>query len=51
MEQTARFCGMHWEDPIILKGAHRVPEAALDAAAALYRTRVAELIARGGNGS
>jgi len=46
MEQTARFCGMHWEDPIIIKGAHRIPDAALDEAAARYRTRVAELMAQ-----
>lgn len=46
VEQTARFCGMHWEEPVVLHGAHRVARAALDAAAARYRKRL-ELLMSG----
>jgi glutathione-regulated potassium-efflux system ancillary protein KefF len=44
VEQTAVFCGMHWEEPIVMQGAHRVSDAALDAAAATYRARLTGLI-------
>jgi len=45
IEQTARFCGMHWEAPLVLHGAHRVAEALLDAAVARYRERLEQLVA------
>ena len=45
VEQTARFCGMRWEEPIVLHGAHRVPEAALASAAGSYRERLMSLLA------
>jgi glutathione-regulated potassium-efflux system ancillary protein KefF len=44
IEQTARFCGMLWEEPIVLRGAHRVPESTLDEAARGYRARLASLL-------
>ena len=47
VEQTAVFCGMRWEEPLILKGAHRVPEPALKAYAQNYRARVAALVKQG----
>jgi glutathione-regulated potassium-efflux system ancillary protein KefF len=40
VEQTARFCGMHWEEPIVVRGAHRVTDAALAESARSYRERV-----------
>ncbi len=43
IEQTARFCGMHWEEPIIVQGAHRRPEAELVAQAESYRKRLMDL--------
>ena len=45
VEQTARFCGMRWEEPLVVKGAHRVSEGALDELARTYRERLAALIA------
>jgi glutathione-regulated potassium-efflux system ancillary protein KefF len=41
VEQTARFCGMHWEDPLVVYGAHRLPESELARAAGRYRERLA----------
>ena len=29
VEQTARFCGMHWEEPFVVHGSHRITEATL----------------------
>jgi glutathione-regulated potassium-efflux system ancillary protein KefF len=39
IEQTARFCGMHWESPYIVHGANLIDEArlALQAAALVQR--------------
>jgi glutathione-regulated potassium-efflux system ancillary protein KefF len=48
VEQTAVFCGMRWEEPLIVKGAHRVTDAELDELARLYRRRLSALIAEGG---
>jgi glutathione-regulated potassium-efflux system ancillary protein KefF len=42
VEQTALFCGMHWEDP---------PREDLEAAAVTYRDRLLELVARVERGS
>jgi glutathione-regulated potassium-efflux system ancillary protein KefF len=41
MEQTARFCGMNWLQPFVVHGAHTVDEAALRAACARLRERLA----------
>ncbi|HWO08809.1 MAG TPA: NAD(P)H-dependent oxidoreductase [Polyangiaceae bacterium] len=41
VEQTARFCGMLWEDPFVVYGAHRSGEAELARAASAYRDRLA----------
>lgn len=45
VEQTALFCGMRWEPPLVLHGAHRVADSVLEDAAALYRARLAQLVA------
>jgi glutathione-regulated potassium-efflux system ancillary protein KefF len=45
VEQTARFCGMRWEQPLVVKAAHRLTKAELDAAAERYRATLAGLIA------
>ncbi|MGC4090948.1 MAG: NAD(P)H-dependent oxidoreductase [Polyangiaceae bacterium] len=44
VEQTARFCGMHWEPPLVLHGAHRVSDEALERFAEGYRTRLQSLL-------
>jgi glutathione-regulated potassium-efflux system ancillary protein KefF len=46
IEQTARFCGMHWEAPLLVHGAHKVPRSVLESAAQTYRARVERLITR-----
>jgi glutathione-regulated potassium-efflux system ancillary protein KefF len=46
IEQTARFCGMRWQPPLVLHGAHRVSDRELHAAALRYRERLIELGAR-----
>jgi len=43
IEQTALFCGMRWEPPLVLHGAHRVADSVLEDAATLYRARLAQL--------
>jgi glutathione-regulated potassium-efflux system ancillary protein KefF len=45
VEQTARFCGMSWEAPIVVHGAHRISDAALASAAREYRERLQRLLA------
>lgn len=40
VEQTARFCGMQWQAPIVLHGAHAISDAALAAAAEKFRARL-----------
>jgi glutathione-regulated potassium-efflux system ancillary protein KefF len=42
IEQTARFCGMRWQPPIIVHGAHRLPSNELEATARAYRRRLDE---------
>jgi glutathione-regulated potassium-efflux system ancillary protein KefF len=37
VEQTARFCGMHWQPPFVVHGAHRLGDEPLRAAATRYR--------------
>lgn len=43
MLQFARYCGMRWESPFVVHGAHRIDDAALDALAQAYRARLAAL--------
>ncbi len=40
VRQTARYCGMHWLDPLVVHGAGRSAQADLAAAARAYRTRL-----------
>jgi len=37
IEQTARFCGMHFLPPLVLHGGHGLPQEVVDAHAARYR--------------
>lgn len=46
VEQTARFCGMQWQVPIIVHDAHGMSEQALLAAAQTFRSRLLELTAK-----
>lgn len=43
IEQTARFCGMTWQTPIVVHGAHVVSDGELAAAAGNFRARLLEL--------
>lgn len=43
VEQTARFCQMVWEDPLILHGSHRLSAADLTAVGRDYRARLEQL--------
>jgi len=40
VEETARYCGMDWQPPFILNGAHMVPDATLLAAGNALRQRL-----------
>jgi glutathione-regulated potassium-efflux system ancillary protein KefF len=44
IEQTALFCGMQWEPPLVVHGAHRLSPAALAEHAASYRARLSALL-------
>jgi glutathione-regulated potassium-efflux system ancillary protein KefF len=46
VEQTALFCGMAWEPPLVLHGAHRADDRVLEAAAGEYRERLERLLAQ-----
>jgi glutathione-regulated potassium-efflux system ancillary protein KefF len=48
IEQTARFCGMRWEAPLIVHGSHRIDVSQLRAAAGQFRERLQALIRREG---
>jgi glutathione-regulated potassium-efflux system ancillary protein KefF len=48
IEQTARFCGMHWEEPLIIHGVHRIPDDTLREHADDYRRRLSALSAERG---
>jgi glutathione-regulated potassium-efflux system ancillary protein KefF len=48
VKQTARFCGMRWEEPLVLRGAHHVGDDALVAAGEAYRERLERLVDRAG---
>ncbi|HEY3593028.1 MAG TPA: NAD(P)H-dependent oxidoreductase [Polyangiaceae bacterium] len=47
VSQTARFCGMHWEPPLVIHGSHRISEAELDEATGRYRHLLQTLAVRG----
>jgi glutathione-regulated potassium-efflux system ancillary protein KefF len=51
IEQTARFCGMHWLEPLIVHGAHRIDDDALNEQAERYRERLVELAAKAAQAS
>ena len=38
--QTARFCAMVWEAPLIVQGAHKISDGELAASAAAFRARL-----------
>jgi glutathione-regulated potassium-efflux system ancillary protein KefF len=40
VERTAVLCGMAWQPPLVVHGAHRVDRSALAAQAAQYRLRL-----------
>lgn len=40
VEQTARFCGMNWLEPIVVHGGHRIGPEALAGHAQSYRARL-----------
>jgi glutathione-regulated potassium-efflux system ancillary protein KefF len=44
VQQTARFCGMTWLEPLVLHGAHRISLEELRAFAARYRARLESLV-------
>jgi glutathione-regulated potassium-efflux system ancillary protein KefF len=44
IEQTARFCGMQWEPPLVLHGAHQISKTELLRVAAEYRARLESLL-------
>ena len=41
VQQTARFCGMHWESPLILHGSHHATDDQLRTLGQEYRQRLA----------
>jgi glutathione-regulated potassium-efflux system ancillary protein KefF len=43
IEQTARFCQMTWEEPIIVHGSHKQSDAQLAALGREYRRRLESL--------
>jgi glutathione-regulated potassium-efflux system ancillary protein KefF len=43
IEQTARFCGMRWEPPLVVYDAHEISDAELSGHARTYRSRLEEL--------
>lgn len=48
VEQTARFCGMRWLEPLVVLGSHRISEQALGDFAAQYRERLSTLLQQPG---
>lgn len=43
IEQTARFCGMRWEPPLVVHDAHQISDAELSGHARAYRSRLEQL--------
>jgi glutathione-regulated potassium-efflux system ancillary protein KefF len=46
IQQTALFCGMVWEAPLIVHGSHRISDSELAAYAQRYREQLQALLAR-----
>jgi glutathione-regulated potassium-efflux system ancillary protein KefF len=44
VQQTAQFCGMKWLEPIIVHGAHKIPDDELRAFGKRYRARLESLV-------
>jgi glutathione-regulated potassium-efflux system ancillary protein KefF len=44
IEQTARFCGMRWEPPLVVHAAHKIEPAELESAGRVYRERLERLL-------
>jgi putative NADPH-quinone reductase len=44
MEETARYCGLAWQDPFMLHGAHLVSDEQLLAAGVGLRARIEALV-------
>lgn len=44
VEQTARFCGMTWQPPLILHGSHHATDEQLQAHAREYRARLSTFL-------
>jgi len=44
VKQTARFCGMRWEQPLVVHDAHKLDTSALQAAGARYRETLRALM-------
>ncbi len=51
IEQTARFCGMRWLEPVVLHGAHRLEREQLLQRGREYRSRLEALLAPEGHQS
>ena len=47
IEQTAVFCGMRWEPPLVVRNSHGLSNEELALAAAIYRERVQALLSSG----
>ncbi|HYP99829.1 MAG TPA: glutathione-regulated potassium-efflux system oxidoreductase KefF [Polyangiaceae bacterium] len=45
VEQTARFCGMHWQAPLILHGSHHTTDEQLRSHGLEYRDRLSAFLA------
>jgi putative NADPH-quinone reductase len=48
MAETALYCGLAWQEPFVLQGAHQVPDAALLEAGQSLRARLQALQAASG---
>lgn len=48
VEQTARFCGMRWLEPLVVLGSHRIAGSSLSNFAVQYRERVSSLLQQPG---
>ena len=45
IQQTAQFCGMLWQPPLVVHGAHHIPDDELGQRASDYQSRLTELLA------
>ena len=50
VEETLRYCGMHWETPLVVAGAHLVGDTELAAQAHEFRERLVQWSAAHGGG-